>query len=199
MNCKEVQESLWDFLEGNIPEQRQEIQRHLDSCVSCAREYQRLEQDMLQLKARRDSLAPDDEAWSQFLPGIRRKISMREARRHSVVLPMKRLIPLFVMMAIIALLFHMKLPRISDELPADSTSFTETLPPPNYHDSIDSMATLGITESDLYQNLVGAGSADDLRRLDEWNSSSSDVIDELMGLSSEEQDQVFSQLEKRLL
>jgi hypothetical protein len=199
MNCEEVQESLWELLEGNIPEKRQEIQKHLDSCVACAREYQRLEHDMIQIKARRDTLAPDDEAWSQFLPGIRRKISLREARRQSVILPMKRLIPLFVMMAIIALLFHMNLPRISEERQADSTGFSEALAPLMHQDYIDTMATLGISDSDLYKNLVGSESANDLQRLDDWNSDGLDVIDQLMGLSSEEQDQVFSQLEKGLL
>jgi hypothetical protein len=199
MDCKDVQESLWDFLEGNAPNLREEIQKHLDGCLVCTREYQRLEQDMIQLKARRDAQLPDDAAWTQFLPAIRRKISMRETRRQTVALPLKRLVPLFAMMAIIAFLFHVKFPGVSEQIPADSNGFDAAWSPFQYQDYIDSIATLGISDSTLYSNLVGESSGEDLRRLDDWNSGGSDVIDELINLSPEERDHVFSQLEKKLI
>ena len=194
MKCEEVRELLIDFMEGELPDRQAEIREHLDSCVGCMREYQRLEQDLARLKARREELTPDDEEWVSFLPGIRRKISLREARRKSLV-PVRRLIPILGLMVLIALLYRMKLPVSTDETVVDEPMYSGVLSVWISEGDVADLAELELGKDDLYDNLVGEDGADALQRLDEWYDNGGTVIDQIMDLSREDQETVFDQLE----
>ena len=198
MKCEEVRELLIDFMEGELPEQQAEIREHLDSCVGCMREYQRLEQDLVRLKARRDELIPDDDVWVSFLPGIRRKISLRDARRKSL-LPVRRLVPILALMVLIALLYKMKFPVSTDETVVDESMYGGVRSVWVSEGDVADLAELELGKKDLYDNLVGEDGADALRRLDEWYINGGNVIDQFMDLSREDQEKVFDQLEKSLI
>jgi anti-sigma factor RsiW len=198
MKCDEVREYLLDFLEGNAGDRRHAIQHHLDTCLTCAREYQKLEQDMIRIRARREELAPDDKVWADFLPGVRRKISLREARRQSLM-PIWRLAPLLALMLVVAFLYHMKLPAAKDQLPLEGPLLGDV----GYHwvseYDVEGLITLGLSGEDIYGQFAGEEAAEDLKTIDNWQLGGRDVFDQLLELSSEEQQRVFEELEQGLL
>ncbi len=198
MQCKSVQEFLVDFIEGEELENRQAIQAHLETCVSCQGEYRRLEQDLERLKARRKELIPDDEEWISFLPGIRRKITMREARRMSW-LPVKRLAPVLVLMAVILILFKVKFPATESMVPLDGSLLGDVSSLWISDNELHDLTQLELYEDDLYNTLMGEDDAEVLQVIDNWQTDRLDVIDQLMELTDEEQHQVFEQLEQGLL
>lgn len=198
MQCESVQELLVDFIEGEELENRQAIQAHLETCVSCQGGYQRLEQDLERLKARRKELIPNDKAWISFLPGIRRKITMREARRMSWM-PVKRLAPVFVLMAVILILFKVKFPATESMVPLEGSLLGDVSSLWISDDELEDLTQLELYEDDLYNNLMGEDDAEVMQVIDNWQTDGLDVIDQLMELTNEEQRQVFERLEQGLL
>ena len=198
MQCKSVQEFLVDFIEGEELENRQAMQAHLETCVSCQGEYRRLEQDLERLKARRKELIPDDEEWISFLPGIRRKITMREARRMSW-LPVKRLAPVLVLMAVILILFKVKFPATESMVPLDGSLLGDVSSLWISDNELHDLTQLELYEDDLYNNLMGEDDAEVMQVIDNWQTDRLDVIDQLIELTDDEQRQVFEQLEQGLL
>ena len=198
MRCDLVQELLIDFIEGEELENRQSIQEHLETCVACQGEFKRLEQDLERLKARRRELIPDDEEWIDFLPGIRRKISMREARRMSWM-PVKRLAPILALAAVILILFKVKFPTNESMLPLEGSLLGDVNSSWISDNELQDMAQLELNEDDLYNNLIGEDDPELLQTIENWQTGSLDVIDQLIELTDEEQQQVFEQLEQSLL
>lgn len=198
MECQSVQESLIDFIEGEKLENRQAIQEHLEACVSCQREYRRLEQDLARLKARRNELIPDDDAWITFLPGIRQKITMREARRMSWM-PVKRLAPVLVLMAVVLFLLKINFPVSEDTIPLKGSLLGDVSPSWISHSELYDLTQLELYETDLYHNLLEEQDAKVLQVIDNWQTDGLDVIEQLLELTEEEQHQIFEQLEQGLL
>ena len=198
MQCKSVQEFLVDFIEGEELENRQAMQAHLETCVSCQGEYRRLEKDLERLKARRKELIPDDEEWISFLPGIRRKITMREARRMSW-LPVKRLAPVLVLMAVILILFKVKFPATESMVPLDGSLLGDVSSLWISDNELHDLTQLELYEDDLYNTLMGEDDAEVMQVIDNWQTDRLDVIDQLIELTDDEQRKVFEQLEQGLL
>ena len=198
MQCKSVQEFLVDFIEGEELENRQAMQAHMETCVSCQGEYRRLEQDLERLKARRKELIPDDEEWISFLPGIRRKITMREARRMSW-LPVKRLAPVLVLMAVILILFKVKFPATESMVPLDGSLLGDVSSLWISDNELHDLTQLELYEDDLYNTLMGEDDAEVLQVIDNWQTDRLDVIDQLIELTDDEQRKVFEQLAQGLL
>jgi predicted anti-sigma-YlaC factor YlaD len=195
MECSEVQELLIDFYEGEIPDKRQAIQEHLDRCTVCAREYQRLVDDMARLKARREDLARENGEWVSFLPGVRRKISMREARRQSLV-PVKRLVPILVLMVVIVFVYNLRVPVSEEQESEEAMLLGQAGTGWVTVDDLEMLVQLEVDTDDLYANLVGEDDAAVLQRLEGWENSNPDIIEQLMELSGDEREEVFTKLEK---
>ena len=198
MQCQSVQESMIDFIEGEKLENRQAIQAHLETCVSCQREYRRLEQDLERLKARRKELIPDDEAWISFLPGIRQKITMREARRMSW-LPVRRLAPILVLMAVILILLKVKIPATETMVPLEGSLLGDVSSMWISDDELKDLTQLESHQGDLFINLMGDDDVEVLQVIDNWQTDRLSVIDQLMDLTDEEQRIVFERLKQGLL
>jgi hypothetical protein len=157
-----------------------------------------LEQDLARLKARRKELIPDDDAWITFLPGIRQKITMREARRMSWM-PVKRLAPIFVLMAVILFLLKINFPVSDNTAPLDGQLFGDAGPAWISQSELYELTELELYESDLYHGLLEEEDAKVLQVIDNWKTDGSHIIDQLLELTEEEQHQIFEQLEQGLL
>ena len=198
MQCETIRELMIDLIEGEEIENLQEVQAHLETCVSCMREYRRLEQDLARLKARRAELIPDDKNWVDFLPGIRRKISLRETKRMSWM-PVRRMAPIFLLTAVILFLFKVKYPVTESMVPIDGSLMGDVSTFGISENEMQELLQLELSENDLYDNLVDEDDTKVLQTMDNWLTKGQDVIDRLMQLTEEEQQQVFERLGQGLL
>jgi hypothetical protein len=84
MRCKEIRHKLIDYYENSLlPEERRLVQEHLDVCLNCQRELEKLSATFELLK-KESSFKPEEHYWTNFVPGVRSKIE--KGRETTVVI-----------------------------------------------------------------------------------------------------------------
>lgn len=146
MNCKEIQDRLLDFLEENLEEaERQAIEAHINTCVSCKGELEAFRRIIAEFETESDSIHPPD----GFMINVRSAVAKTQKSKQK--LPKR-----WAMIGLVATLFL--------------TLFVGTaVATNNFENFIDWWKDFGNKQSEQMENYVEQGLGDHLNLQAESN------------------------------